>query len=121
MRPGTSVLVKARAYCHSILQRRRKIAVASGMFSNRNQLGSYAGHITWCVRLCLQRCENAHKGSHSGTGTESPFPWSCTVRHQGCVIMTHDLETTVARDFEPNLMHVNAPFGINSSFQIVPE
>jgi|SRR6266850_924242 len=50
-----------------------------------------------------------------------PFIWFWPEGHQGCVIMTHDVETTVGRDFAPKLMDVNDSFGIKSSFQIVPE
>ncbi len=50
-----------------------------------------------------------------------PLIWFWPDGYQGCVIMTHDVETAVGRDFAPTLMDVNDSFGIKSSFQVVPE
>jgi hypothetical protein len=52
---------------------------------------------------------------------EIPFVWFWPNGAQGCVIMTHDVETEMGRAFCTTLMDLNDSFGIKSSFQIVPE
>jgi hypothetical protein len=51
----------------------------------------------------------------------TPFIWFWPKGFHGCAIMTHDVETSVGRDFCSTLMDVNDSFEIKSSFQIVPE
>jgi hypothetical protein len=56
------------------------------------------------------------------TGTsEIPFIWFWPEGAPGCVIMTHDVETRLGRDFCSALMDVDESFGIPASFQVVPE
>jgi len=50
-----------------------------------------------------------------------PFIWFWPDGASSCAIMTHDVETTLGRDFCSTLMDINDSFGIKSSFQIVPE
>ena len=50
-----------------------------------------------------------------------PFIWFWPDGAPGCVIMTHDVEAVIGRDFCDQLMNIDDSFGIKSSFQIVPE
>ena len=50
-----------------------------------------------------------------------PFIWFWPEGRKGCVIMTHDVETTAGRDFCDELMNIDDSFGIKASFQVVPE
>jgi hypothetical protein len=50
-----------------------------------------------------------------------PFIWFWPDGAQSCVMMTHDVETSLGRDFCNQLMDVDDAFGIKSSFQVVPE
>ncbi len=50
-----------------------------------------------------------------------PFIWFWPEGHKACAILTHDVETTVGRDFTGRLMDIDDSFGIKASFQIVPE
>lgn len=52
---------------------------------------------------------------------EIPFIWFWPEGAPGCVLMTHDVETTAGRDFCSRLMDINDSFGVKASFQIVPE
>jgi len=52
---------------------------------------------------------------------EIPFIWFWPEGAPGCVLMTHDVETTAGRDFCSQLMDINDSFGVKASFQIVPE
>src|SRR5262249_42534489 len=67
-----------------------------------------------CERLMLLCLES--KGSD-----RVPFIWFWPKGAQGCVTMTHDVETETGRDFCSELMAVDDAFGIKASFQIVPE
>jgi hypothetical protein len=53
--------------------------------------------------------------------SEIPFIWFWPEGAPGCVLMTHDVETTAGRDFCSQLMDINDSFGVKASFQIVPE
>jgi hypothetical protein len=53
--------------------------------------------------------------------TEVPFVWFWPQGKSGCALMTHDVETTLGRDFCSTLMDMNDEFGIKASFQVVPE
>lgn len=56
------------------------------------------------------------------TGAESiPFIWFWPRGHRGCIIITHDVETTCGRDLCRELMNVDDAFGFKASFQVVPE
>lgn len=50
-----------------------------------------------------------------------PFVWFWPDEHQGCVLMTHDIEHEAGRAFCSELMNIDERFGIRSSFQVVPE
>jgi hypothetical protein len=54
-------------------------------------------------------------------GGEIPFIWFWPNGHDACAIMTHDVETAVGRDFCGKVMDIEAPFGIASAFEVVPE
>lgn len=50
-----------------------------------------------------------------------PFIWFWPDGAQGCLIMTHDVETSAGHDFCPDLMDLDDSFGVKASFQFVPE
>jgi hypothetical protein len=50
-----------------------------------------------------------------------PFIWFWPEGARNCLIMTHDVETRVGRDFVPQLMDIDDSFGIKASFQVIPE
>jgi hypothetical protein len=50
-----------------------------------------------------------------------PFIWFWPDGRSSGAIMTHDVETVLGRDFCESLMDVNESFGIEASFQVVPE
>jgi len=50
-----------------------------------------------------------------------PFIWFWPEGHKGCALVTHDVETTVGRDFCQTLMDIDDSFGIKGSFQVIPE
>jgi hypothetical protein len=52
---------------------------------------------------------------------EVPFIWYWPEGAQGCVLMTHDVETASGRDFCATLMNIDDEFGMKASFQIVPQ
>lgn len=52
---------------------------------------------------------------------EIPFIWFWPNGTPGCALMTHDVETTLGRDFCSALMDINDEYGIKASFQVVPE
>jgi peptidoglycan/xylan/chitin deacetylase (PgdA/CDA1 family) len=53
--------------------------------------------------------------------TEIPFIWFWPDSAASCAVMTHDVETTLGRDFTSKLMDINDEYGIKASFQVVPE
>ena len=50
-----------------------------------------------------------------------PFIWFWPAGHAACAIVTHDVEAPAGRDFTSRLMDIDEAFGIQASFQIVPE
>jgi len=50
-----------------------------------------------------------------------PFIWFWPDGYQGCMILTHDVETAAGRDFCSRLMDINESYGLRSSFQVIPE
>jgi hypothetical protein len=50
-----------------------------------------------------------------------PFIWFWPDGAPSACIMTHDVETEMGRDYCSTLMDINSSFGINASFQIIPE
>ncbi len=57
----------------------------------------------------------------NGEGQPIPFIWFWPEGKRSCAIMTHDVETSMGRDFCDRLMDVDDSFGIKASFQVVPE
>jgi hypothetical protein len=53
--------------------------------------------------------------------TKIPFIWFWPGGASSCLIMTHDVETSVGRDFTLKLMDVDDAYGFKSSFQVIPE
>jgi hypothetical protein len=53
--------------------------------------------------------------------TRIPFIWFWPEGASACLVLTHDVETVVARDFSSKLMDLDSSYGFRSSFQIVPE
>jgi hypothetical protein len=49
-----------------------------------------------------------------------PFIWFWPSGARGCVVMTHDVETTVGIDFTSGLMDMDDSYGIKASFQVIP-
>jgi peptidoglycan/xylan/chitin deacetylase (PgdA/CDA1 family) len=60
-------------------------------------------------------------GMQTNGVSEIPFIWFWPEGAKGCALMTHDVETTVGRDFSAKLMDINDEYGIKASFQVVPE
>lgn len=50
-----------------------------------------------------------------------PFVWFWPDGASGCLILTHDVETAVGRDFCSSLMDIDLAHGFRASFQVVPE
>ena len=50
-----------------------------------------------------------------------PFIWFWPRGAQSCVVMTHDVETAAGRDSCGTLMDLDDEYGIEASFQVVPE
>lgn len=50
-----------------------------------------------------------------------PFIWFWPDGANACAVLTHDVETVVARDFSEKLMDLDSSYGFRSSFQVVPE
>lgn len=50
-----------------------------------------------------------------------PFVWFWPDGAPNCLIMTHDVETRVGRDFTSRLMDLDGLYGIKASFQVIPE
>jgi hypothetical protein len=50
-----------------------------------------------------------------------PFIWFWPDGAPNCLILTHDVETSVGRDFTPQLMDLDESYGFKASFQVIPE
>jgi hypothetical protein len=50
-----------------------------------------------------------------------PFIWFWPEGLSSCAIMTHDVESTVGKNFCATLMDIDDSYGMKSSFQIIPE
>lgn len=53
--------------------------------------------------------------------TRVPLIWFWPDGAPNCLLMTHDVETRVGRDFTPQLMSLDESYGIKASFQVIPE
>jgi hypothetical protein len=52
---------------------------------------------------------------------KAPFVWFWPEGAPSCLIVTHDVETSVGRDFTSQLMDLDEAYGITGSFQVIPE
>ena len=50
-----------------------------------------------------------------------PFIWFWPDGAPSCLILTHDVESAVGRDFTSSLMDIDSSYGFRSSFQVVPK
>jgi hypothetical protein len=77
----------------------------------------------WPVDTTVENiCETLLLQSLNAKGLQSvPFIWFWPNGAQGCVVMTHDVETEAGRDGSTELMDIDDSFGVKASFQIVPE
>ena len=53
--------------------------------------------------------------------TRIPFVWFWPGGAPNCLILTHDVETSVGRDFTSRLMDIDESHGFRASFQVIPE
>ena len=56
----------------------------------------------------------------SGEMEPIPFIWFWPEGKQGCVLMTHDVETTAGLEACHDLMDLDQSYGLRSSFQLIP-
>jgi len=67
-------------------------------------------------------CELLLLKSMEAKGLEKvPFVWFWPDGANGCLMMTHDVETQAGRNHCADLMDIDDSFGIKASFQIVPQ
>ncbi len=67
-------------------------------------------------------CELLLLKSMEAKGLEKvPFVWFWPDGANGCLMMTHDVETEAGRNHCVDLMDIDDSFGIKASFQIVPQ
>lgn len=78
---------------------------------------------TWPVDATVDRIHQKLLAlSLKAQGLEKvPFIWFWPEGLSSCVIMTHDVEEELGRDFCAQLMDLDESFGVRSAFQIVPE
>jgi hypothetical protein len=50
-----------------------------------------------------------------------PFIWFWPEQYESCLIITHDVEDTIGKEFCSQMMDMDESFGFRSSFQVVPE
>ncbi len=50
-----------------------------------------------------------------------PFIWFWPDQYESCLIITHDVEDTIGKEFCRHVMDMDESFGFRSSFQVVPE
>lgn len=58
---------------------------------------------------------------HASDVQEVPFVWFWPEGARGCMIMTHDVETSIGRNFTTQLMDLDKSYGFTGSFQVIPE
>jgi hypothetical protein len=63
------------------------------------------------VRFSLEACSQSRM----------PFVWFWPEGYSGCLLLTHDVESTFGRDYCATLADIDASFGMKSAFQVVPE
>jgi hypothetical protein len=78
---------------------------------------------SWPVDFTVDNLhEEALRQIMEASGTiRMPFIWFWPNGAPNCVIMTHDVETSVGRDFTSTLMDLDDVYGIKASFQVIPE
>ena len=77
----------------------------------------------WPVDTTVESiCEKLMLLSLQASGVDRiPFIWFWPYGTRGCISMTHDVESSVGRDFTEKLLNIDDSFGIKASFQIVPD
>ena len=77
----------------------------------------------WPVDTTVENlCEQLLLLSMKAQGIDTvPFIWFWPASAQGCVTVTHDVETEKGRNFCSELMSIDDSFGIKASIQVVPE
>jgi len=77
---------------------------------------------TWPVDFTVDTLhEQLLRLSMKATGIEqAPFIWFWPDGAPSCLVMTHDVETSVGIDFTSSLMDIDDSYGIKSSFQVIP-
>src|SRR5580692_10897890 len=76
----------------------------------------------WPVDTSVENiCGNILLRLLQGSIGSFPFVWFWPRGYEGCVAMTHDVETAAGRDFCRALLDLNDSFGVKASFQLVPE
>jgi hypothetical protein len=77
----------------------------------------------WPVDTTVENiCETLLLKSMEAKGVNRiPFVWFWPDGASGCVMMTHDVETSAGRDYCTHLMNVDSSYGIKAAFGIVPE
>jgi hypothetical protein len=78
---------------------------------------------SWPVDLSVERLmkQVMKQILKSGRVERMPFVWFWPEGAPGCMIMTHDVETSRGLRFCEDLMKIDDSFGIKSAFQVVPE
>jgi hypothetical protein len=75
----------------------------------------------WPVDTTVETILEAALAARLAEGEAMPFIWFWPHGHDGCVILTHDVETAEGRDACGALIDMEQQFGIRSSFEVVPE
>ena len=78
---------------------------------------------SWPVDTSVERMLRAALTAAMDTAgmSRAPFVWFWPEGMQGCVVMTHDVETARGRDFTRHLMAAEQDAGMVASYEIVPE
>jgi hypothetical protein len=77
----------------------------------------------WPVDTSVEEiCETLLLRSMQARGVEQvPFVWYWPQGANGCLMMTHDVETSAGRDYCTKLMNVDDSFGLKAAIGIVPQ
>lgn len=78
---------------------------------------------SWPVDTTVENlCEELLMASMKGRAIDRvPFVWFWPDGAQGCVVMTHDVETETGKNFCTQLMDLDDSFGMKASLHLVPE
>lgn len=67
-------------------------------------------------------CAEILKGGLEASATQKlPFIWFWPDGLSGCIMITHDVESTKGRDFCAAMREIDLSYGFRSSFELVPE